>query len=63
MKGCDCLRIFRKNKHETQSILEKKIQDYQSSIRVEKNSDLDKQLKIIGMTEEDLAILRVLKNM
>ena len=61
MKGCDCLRIFRKNKHETQSILEKKIQDYQSSIRVEKNSDLDKQLKIIGMTEEDLAILRVLK--
>lgn len=57
------MRIFRKNKHETQSILEKKIQDYQSSIRVEKNSDLDKQLKIIGMTEEDLAILRVLKNM
>src|SRR5690606_31562932 len=34
---------------------------YKTGIEVEKGSDLEKQLHIIGMTEEDLAILRALK--
>src|SRR5690606_35153029 len=56
------MRIFRKTKkHESESMLSRKIQAYKTGIEVEKGSDLEKQLHIIGMTEEDLAILRALK--
>lgn len=56
------MRIFKKTKkHETESALDKKIHLYETSIQLEKDSDLEKQLKIIGMSEEDLAILRALK--
>lgn len=56
------MRLFKKTKNnQPESILEQKMQTYKSAIQIEKGSDLEKQLNIIGMTEEDLAILQVLK--